>query len=236
MKMFSKAMAVLCGLTLAASAVSAISACAVENVTQAETNDAASQANKKAGKGQKSTEKSAEKSKEKNVKIGKVTAVNGNVITVSLGEFNSQWSDTIDSGTAAADGTWSKKQRKSSENVADDAGNQTAQKRNSKKSTNDNYGDNASEQSQMAQKRRGKSGRSGAFTENGTTLKVTITDSVTIEKKGEAIAISDIIEGDLLKLVYDENDNLVKVKYAKNKSGHSKGTGSHKITGQAAES
>ena len=212
MKMFSKAMAVLFGLTLAASAVSAISACAVENVTQAETNDATSRASKKAEKGQKSTEKSAEKSKEKNVKIGKVTAVDGNVITVSLGEFNSQWSDTIDSGTAAADGTQSKKQRKSSENVADDAGNQTAQKR------------------------RDNSGRSGAFTENGTTLNVTITDSVTIEKKGEAIAISDIIEGDLLKLVYDENDNLVKVKYAKNKSGHSKGTGSHKIAGQAAES
>ena len=128
MKMFSKVMAALCGLTLAASAV--------ENVTQSETNDAASQASKKAEKGQKSTEKSAEKSKEKNVKIGKVTAVNGNVITVSLGEFNSQWSDTIDSGSAAADGTWSKKQRKANETVTDDAGNQTAQKRSSKKSTN----------------------------------------------------------------------------------------------------
>ena len=81
MKMFSKVMAALCGLTLAA--------CAVENVTQSETNDAASQASKKAEKGQKSTEKSAEKSKEKNVKIGKVTAVNGNVITMSLGEFTS---------------------------------------------------------------------------------------------------------------------------------------------------
>ena len=89
MKAFSKAMAVLFGLTLAASAVSVISACAVENVTQAETNDATSRASKKAEKGQKSTEKSAEKSKEKNVKIGKVTAVNGNVITMSLGEFTS---------------------------------------------------------------------------------------------------------------------------------------------------
>ena len=62
---------------------------------------------------------------------------------------------------------------------------------------------------------------------------------MTIEKKGDAVAISDVSEGDLLKLVYDENDNLVKVKFTKNKGGHGKGTktdDSQKITGQAVES
>ena len=232
MKVFSKAMAFLCGLTMVASTVPIISVSAAEEVTQAETNDATSQASKKAEKGQKNAEKSAEK----NVKIGKVTAVNGNVITLSLGEFTSQSSDTVDSGAATADGTRSKKQRKSADDVTADAENQTAQKRSFQKSTNENSDDNTGERTH---KRRGESGRSGTFTENGTTLDVTITDSVTIEKKGEAVAISDVSEGDLLKLVYDENDNLVKVKFTKNKGGHGKGTktaDSQMITGQTVES
>ena len=232
MKIFSKAMAFLCGLTLVASTVPIISVGAVEDVTQAETNDATSQTSKKAEKGQKSTEKSAEK----NVKIGKVMAVNGNVITVSLGEFTSQSSDSVDSDAATANGTRSKKQKRSAKDVTVGTENQTAQKRGFQKSTNVDSGENTCEQ---PQKRGGKSGRTGTFTENGTTLDVAITDSVTFEKKGEAIAVSDVTEGDLLKLVYDENGNLIKVKFIKNKGGHGKGTkaaDSQKITGQTAES
>ena len=224
MNVFSKAMAVLCGLSLMTSTVPLISAGAVEDVAQADTNDAISPAGKKA---------------EKNVKIGKVTAVNGNVITVSLGEFTSRASDAVVSGTVTAEGSRSKKQKSAAENVTVDSENQTVQKAGSRKSINDNSGDNTSEHSQ---KRSGKPGRSGTFTENGTTLDVIITDGVTIEKKGEEVAISDVSEGDLLKLVYDENDNLVKVKFTKNKGGHGKaindikGNADQMITGETAES
>ena len=47
-----------------------------------------------------------------------------------------------------------------------------------------------------------------------------LTDDVTVTKKGEAAEVSDISEGDIVKLKYDENGELTSVKVS---SGHKQG-------------
>lgn len=49
---------------------------------------------------------------------------------------------------------------------------------------------------------------------------MTISDDVTVTKKGETVTASDISVGDIVKLKYDENNDLAEVKVsAKHKHG-----------------
>ena len=51
---------------------------------------------------------------------------------------------------------------------------------------------------------------------------LTVTDNITIEKKGETAAVSDISEGDIVKLTYSDSGELTGVKLKGHK--HSRST------------
>ena len=70
-----------------------------------------------------------------------------------------------------------------------------------------------------------KGGRKGEFTENGSTLTVTITDGITLKKSGKAVTTADIAVGDILTLEYNDSDELVGVKVKGEKSEKSDKTG-----------
>lgn len=176
MKLFSKPVACICALVMAASTMTAVSVSAEESsgstaaVTQ-------------------------ESSKADNTKYGKVTAVNGSEITVALGEFSKK--------EKSADGSAVKEKKKTSDDTAS-ADEQQAEK--SKK---------------CGKGHKGKGGRHGSFTENGTTVTETVSDSVTVSKKGEEASVSDISEGNMVKLGYNESGVLESVKLMK---GHKHGS------------
>ena len=195
----SKAAACICAVIMAVSGAAALSAYADDTSSSGAASSAAAA-------------ESSEKTAVTNAKYGKVTAVNGSELTVSLGEFTKKEKTSSDSGTTDESAAKSKKRTDSSSDSGTDSGT------SAKKKTSDSSTDTDSTSSGTAEsgkKRKGKGGHKGSFTENGTTLTVKLTDSVTIEKKGQAAEVSDISEGDMIKLVYDDSGNLTGVKLIK---------------------
>ena len=176
----SKAAACICAVIMAVSGAAALSAYADDTSSSGAASSAAAA-------------ESSEKTAVTNAKYGKVTAVNGSELTVSLGEFTKKEKTSSDSGTTDESAVKSKKRTDSSSGT-DSTSSGTAE---------------------SGKKRKGKGGHKGSFTENGTTLTVKLTDSVTIEKKGQAAEVSDISEGDMIKLVYDDSGNLTEIKLIK---------------------
>ena len=193
----SKAAACICAVIMAVSGAAALSAYADDTSSSGAASSAAAA-------------ESSEKTAVTNAKYGKVTAVNGSELTVSLGEFTKKEKTSSDSGTTDESAVKSKKRTDSSSGT--DSGT------SAKKKTSDSSTDTDSTSSGTAEsgkKRKGKGGHKGSFTENGTTLTVKLTDSVTIEKKGQAAEVSDISEGDMIKIVYDDSGNLTEIKLIK---------------------
>ena len=135
------------------------------------------------------------KAENTNVKYGKVTAVNGSNLTVALGEFTKKEKNADESAV------------REKEKLSDDTA--SADEQQTEKTGRKHKG------------RKGKSDHHGSFTENGTSVTVTVTDTLSISKKGEEASVSDISEGDTLKLVYNENGKLESVKLIK---GHKHGS------------
>ncbi len=244
MKRSVKAAACICALIMAATSVSAITAYA-DDSAQASVTAQADTKKPKAG----------------NVKIGKVTAVNGSEITVALGGYTKPEKSAGTSGdTTAADNTATGKKEKSgrkqkvksadsTEGTTDTtAADSTAtgkkvrsgrkQKVMSDDSTAaaaDETADSASETARTKPegKRGGrhKNSKSGEFTENGSTLTITLTDSVSLRKGGEDVTAADISVGDILTLRYDDNGELVGIKAAGEKTAKSKPVSGTKTKG-----
>ena len=200
-----KAAACLCAAVLSLSALSAVS---FADETAAEKPAVTAEAEKKAPKA-------------RNVKYGKVTAVNGSDITVALGEYAAKQTDTdktekadkTDDTAAKKEKPASKPEKKTSDSTTTEAADNTSDK------TTDSTGKKASG------KHGKKRGRKGEFTENGSTLTVTITDGITLKKSGKAVTTADIAVGDILTLEYNDSDELVGVKVKGEKSEKSDKTG-----------
>ncbi len=189
MKLFSRTTACICAVIMAASAVSVIGASAAQLSTTAPSAV------------QSEDSKVKKEVTDENVKFGKVTAINGSEITVSLGEL-----------AARSDG---EKKVKPSGDVLTEKKQKTSASTDSKSSA-----DSGSTDSTQAKKGGRKHRPDGGFTENGTTLTVTFTDSVTVTKRGQEAAVTDIKEGDIIRLVYDDNGELTGIKLGR---GHKHG-------------
>ena len=178
MKLFSRTTACICAVIMAASAVSVIGASAAQLSTTAPSAV------------QSEDSKVKKEVTDENVKFGKVTAINGSEITVSLGELAAR-SDGEKKVKPSGDVLTEKKQKTS------DSTDSTKEKKGGRKHRPD-----------------------GGFTENGTTLTVTVTDSVIVTKRGQEAAVTDIKEGDIIRLVYDDNGELTGIKLGR---GHKHG-------------
>ena len=139
------------------------------------------------------------KSENTDVKFGKVTAVNGSEITVALGDFTK-----TEKSSEASD---VKEKKKQSDETSSTDEQQT-------ESSNTHI-----------KGHKGKGVHRGSFTEDGTTVTVTVTDNITVSRKGAEASVSDISEGDIIKLGYNENAELESVKLMKG----------HKHSGSGAE-
>ena len=195
-----KTAACICALIMAATSVSAVPAYA-DSTSQT---SAAAQAD-------------TQKQKAKNVKIGKVTAVNGSEITLALGEYSKP--DKPADDTAAGDSTAAAKEEKPEKQ-------QKAKPSDSAASSADTSADSASgtAKAKSGGKRgsRHKGGKSGEFTENGSTLTITLTDSISLKKSGKAVTAADISAGDILTLRYNGSGELVGIKVSGEKTEKTK--------------
>ena len=149
------------------------------------------------------------------VKFGKVTAVNGNKITVAFGDFT--------------------KTEKSSE---------TSDVKEKKKQSDETSSTDEQQTESSKTKVKGHKGKGGhrvSFTEDGTTVTVTVTDNITVSRKGAEASVSDISEGDIIKLGYNENAELESVKLMKGRKHSGSGaegssrSRSAKKTGKSSE-
>ena len=195
-----KTAACICALIMAATSVSAVPAYA-DSTSQT---SAAAQAD-------------TQKQKAKNVKIGKVTAVNGSEITLALGEYSKP--DKPADNTAAGDSTAAAKKEKPEKQ-------QKAKPSDSAASGSDTSADSASGTAKAKSGgRRGgrhKGGKSGEFTENGSTLTITLTDSISLKKSGKAVTAADISAGDILTLRYNGSGELVGINVSGEKTEKAK--------------
>ena len=164
-----------------------------------------------------SAQADTQKPKAKNIKVGKVTAVNGSEITLALGEFAKP--EKPSDNAAAGDGTTTGKKERN-ENK------QKVKPSDSAAGTTEVAADNASDTAKTKPegKRGGKhkGGKKGEFTENGSTLTITITDSVSLKKGSKTVTAADIAVGDILELRYNDSDELVGIKVSGDKTEKSK--------------
>lgn len=204
MKVSKRTLACLCALIMATSSLTAFSVTAAESTQQPAA----------------SAQTDTAKTKTTNVKVGKVTAINGSSITVALGEFTSGQSDGAKTSSDDSSGSVSKtKGKKKTSSDSTVSGSDTDS--NSKSSDSARTGTSEKRAPGKHGRKHGGKGSKGEFTENGTTVQADITSEVALKKKGEAITASDISVGDIVKLKYDENNKLVKVKVS-SKHKHSK--------------
>ena len=210
MKVSKKAAACLCALMMATSSIAVFSVSAADTEGQAASE----------------TQTTTEVTESENVKIGKVTEIDGSQLTVALGEFSGKKARTkaAEGEEATEEARHSKMKARSAEEQADvQTDSETQPSENEKTAESESAeadGTQTAEKKAGGRKRRGKDGRHGKFTENGTTETVTVSDDVTVTKKGETVSASDISVGDIVKLKYDENDDLAEVKVsAKHKHG-----------------
>ena len=206
-----KTAAILCALIMAATSVSAVTAYADNTAQPAVTAQADTQ-----------------KPKAKNIKVGKVTAVNGSEITLALGEFAKpeKPAQTADNA-AASDGTTTVKKEKPEKKQKLKPSDSTA-------NTTDATADSASDTAKTKpESKRGKhkGGKQGEFTENGKTLTVTLTDSISLKKGGKTVTAADIAVGDILELKYNDSDELVGIKVSGEKTEKSKPANGTKTKG-----
>ena len=196
MKRSAKIAVVFCALIMAATSVSAVTAYADDTTQTAVTAQA-----------------DAQKPKAKNIKVGKVTAVNGSEITLALGDFEKP--EKPADNEAAADGTTTEKKEKPEKK-------QKVKPSENSESTADATADNASNTAKTKPEgKRGskqKGGKKGEFTENGTTLTITLTESVSLKKGGKAVTAADLAVGDILELKYNDSDELVGIKVSGDKT------------------
>ena len=213
MKRSVKTAAILCALIMAATSVSAVTAYADDTTQPAVTAQADTQ-----------------KPKAKNIKVGKVTAVNGSEITLALGEFAKpeKPAQTADNA-AASDGTTTEKKQKPEKKQkvkpADSAASST-------EATADSASDTAKTKPEGKRGGKHKGGKKGEFTENGKTLTVTLTESVSLKKGGKTVTAADIAVGDILELKYNDSDELVGIKVSGEKNEKSKPANSTKTKGE----
>ena len=178
-----KTAAILCALIMAATSVYAVTAYADDTAQPAVTAQAETQ-----------------KPKAKNVKVGKVTAVNDSEITLALGEFAKpeKPSDSAAAGDNAAAEKKEKPEKKQRVKPSD---------------SSDSTADETAESAKPSGKRgKHKGGKKGEFTENGSTLTITLTDGVSLKKGGKAVTAADIAVGDILTLKYNDSGELVGIK------------------------
>lgn len=219
MKVSKKAAACICALMMAASSVTAFTVSAADTETPA------------ASAAQAVTEKAASE----NVKVGRVTSVDGDRLTIALGEFSGKRSadKTSDgeesSDTAKKTGRTGKNKAQSTdtedqENTVTDKSKKSRKVKSGETAAAETDGsDNSDENAEKKSGRKhGKGKHHGKFTENGTTETVTLSDDVTVTKKGESAAASEISTGDIVKLKYDENEELTEVKVFSKHKHHAK--------------
>jgi hypothetical protein len=183
MKRSVKTAAVFCALIMAATSVSAVTAYADDTTQTSVTAQA-----------------DAQKPKAKNIKVGKVTAVNGSEITLALSDFAKP--EKPADNAAAADGTTTEKKEKPEK-----------KQRVKPSDSSDSTADETAESAKPSGRRgKHKGGKNGEFTENGSTLTITLTDGVSLKKGGKAVTAADIAVGDILTLKYNDSGELVGIK------------------------
>ncbi len=207
-----KTAAILCALIMAATSVSAVTAYADDTAQPAVTAQADTQ-----------------KPKAKNIKVGKVTAVNGSEITLALGEFAKpeKPAQTADNA-AASDGTTTGKKEKPEKKQKVKPSDSTA---NTTDATADSASDTARTKPEGKRGGKHKGGKKGEFTENGKTLTVTLTDSISLKKGGKTVTAADIAVGDILELKYNDSGELVGIKVSGEKTEKSKPANGTKTKG-----
>ena len=198
MKNIIRSVAFICAIAMSVSSMSAVSVSAADNTEQ-------STSSSKEETGKKQT---------RNVKLGKVTAVSGNKITVALGKTGKGTPPVKPSGNGADPNGNTTPPEKPSGNGADPNGNTTPPVKPS--------GDKQGKKS------------SAAFTESGKTITVTVSDSISVTKNGKAASVSDISEGDIIMLMYDDSNDLTAIEIMDmNGKGMGKPGGTDKDKGSA---
>lgn len=188
-----KTAAILCALIMAATSVSAVTAYADDTAQPSVTAQADTQ-----------------KPNAKNVKVGKVTAVNGSEITLALGEYAKPEKPAQTADNAAAnDSTTTEKKEKPEKKQKVKPSDSTA---NTTDATADSASNTAKTKPEGKRGGKHKGGKQGEFTENGKTLTVTLTDSISLKKGGKTVTTADIAVGDILELKYNDSDELVGIK------------------------
>ncbi|MBR6046064.1 MAG: hypothetical protein IKP47_10570 [Ruminococcus sp.] len=189
MKVSKRAAAFICALMMSAASVSAVSAFADDSAGQAAS---------------------------ETVRVGKVTEVSGSQLTVALGEFSRKKTGTETAeGEESADGS----EKSARSGMKKSHGSKCEAKEKSAGAEASEEGAAQSGETGKTGKKHGGKGRHhGKFTENGTTETVD-TEGAAVTKKGEDAAVSDISVGDIVKLKYDENGELTKVKVCGHRHG-----------------
>ena len=213
MRLSKKMLAGVCSLIMATSSLTVLGVSAADE----------------SGQTASSSQTTAAETKDENVKVGKVTAVNGSQLTVAMGEFSKKQSDTEKAASdETADGAGKRKhskKQKSDSSTQSGTENQTdtqskpVKKAEAAKDPSSESSDSSEPQTDSektggrhGRKQGKKGGRHSKFTENGTTETVNITSDMTVTRKGETISAADIKEGDIIKLKYDDNNKLVSIK------------------------
>jgi len=212
MKRSVRSAAILCALIMAATSVSAVTAYADDTAQASVTAQAETQ-----------------KPKAKNIKVGKVTAVNGSEITVALGEFAKpeKPAGTADS-TASGDSTTTAKKEKPEKKQKVKTSDSTA---STAEASSDSTSDTAKTKPEGKRGGKHKGGKQGEFTANGSTLTITLTESVSLKKGGKTVTSADIAVGDILTLRYNDSDELVGIKVSGEKTEKNKTADSTKTKG-----
>ncbi|MCR5168832.1 MAG: hypothetical protein K6C13_16695, partial [Oscillospiraceae bacterium] len=204
MKNIIRTAAFICAIAMSVSSMSAVSVSAADNTEQ-------STSSSKEETGKKQT---------RNVKLGKVTAVSGNKITVALGKTGKGTPPVKPSGNGADPNGNTTPPEKPSGNGYDPNGNTTPPEMPSGNGYDPNGNTTPPEMpsgngngNPPAMPSGDNMGKipSADLAESGKTVTVTISDGVSVKKNGKTVSVSDIAEGDIIMLMYDDSNALTAV-------------------------
>lgn len=188
MKNIIRSVAFICAIAMSVSSMSAVSVSAADNTKQSTSSEKTGQ----------------EKKQERNMKLGKVTAVNGNKITVALGEMAAPENNGKGTPPEMPSGN---------ENGAPPempSGNGAAPNGNGVPPEMPSGNGNGNPPAMPSGNVPGKM-PSADLAESGKTVTVTISEGVSVKKNGKTVSVSDIAEGDIIMLMYDDSNALTAV-------------------------
>ncbi len=135
-----------------------------------------------------SAQSDSKPAKAKNVTYGKVTAVNGSAITLALGEFSAKQDDSTKKPERNDPTGQKEKPSLKDNNTTEQKEKPSKPEKKSSESTESSENSDKKPDGKRGGKHGRKDGEHGEFTENGSTLTVTLDDNNTLGRKGQAVS------------------------------------------------